>query len=327
MEQPQENPRGLGERAIGLAVRNPVAAVGVVGVAGLAMGAVMLTRKIRTEWNKVDDLSKSDLERYTNLIRAYRENFPETEELPECWALEGNKPHAEINFEETGLRLKAEAVALNKRTSYDHDVRATILTHIGTLFISISKRSQIGDIIQRRKLRVVRHDGIEVMFYTHLADWLLCTAPNFDPDNKTTVDEYKRILDYCSTIQLTVVTDQASESGRNNPHSTLHRILESFDTHHKNLEDLHNAKRFNRLVKQLSNNVLGLASSVIDALYLLIDDVTDDALIVDKFTSPDKTTKNHAAARETVLGEFLYLTLSKAGITHSKYNSKKTLKQ
>lgn len=311
IEQPQEAPHGLRER--------------IVGVADFAMGAVMLTRKNHTEWDRVRDLSEYDLERYTNLIRAYRESFPETNELPEFWALKGNKPCAEINFEETGLRLKAEAVALNTRNAYDHDVRATILTHIGDLFISISKRSIIGDMLIRGTAQVVRSDGVEVMLYTHLADWLLCTAPKFEPDNRATVDKYRQILNFYSTIELTVVTDQPSEAKRNNPNSTLRRIIKSFDHYYKNLENFHHAKRFDGLVKQLNNNVLGLASSVLDALYLLIDGVTDDALIVDKFTSPDQTTRNHAAARETVLGEFLYLTLSKAGIIHSTYNSKNTL--
>ena len=128
---------------------NPVlAGTAVAGVA--AVGTVLLVKTIYDNINVVSALDQTDLSRYTDLKNAWKINFP-GKRYPKDWTLNDNKPTIQINLQESGKILHEEAERLRQYCTYEQETRATILSHIGELFISISKRSVIADITIRRK--------------------------------------------------------------------------------------------------------------------------------------------------------------------------------
>ena len=303
--------------------QHPIAVTAVIAGAGIAIGAVALARKIK---DSLLSLSSEDLARYRELVQA--KSVFSNNHLPKEWILTEKKhPTHRLDFEETAHRLKAEAAALSQVNSYDYDTRATLLSHIGDLFNSMNKRSTVirRAVTANFAPHKIRVDGIEVMFFSDLADWLLCDADKLPPTDPNTILEYKKLLDYCNSVRLKVITNDSSEKSRNNPHAALVRIIGVLQNYHDKLKELQSAMTFNHLIVELENHLLGLSSRALNVLYLLIDKTPSTALMVDRFMSPESTDKKYLAIRNTQLGEWLYQTMAKVGLSHSKFKSNTVL--
>ena len=300
-----------------------------------AIASVMIIRAIHQKMTEVKPLNKEDLRRHENLIKAKKRYFPSVE-ISDDWLLTSDKkPPKKLNFEETGKNLKNHAQALNVYNSPDHDARATMLDHIGDLFISISKRSNPHDYFWP----IVRDDGVEIMFYTDLAAWLLDIAPNLTLNNADSVAMYGNQLDYCKTVDLNVINNQASEIGRNNPSATLQRLITILKNYHNKLHSLNNARGFNSLITEVDNELLGMSARSLNILYLLIDPeipsiiptvfsggvFASNTFMIDRFVQPEANDKKMEVIRNTQLGQWLFQTLDVAGLTYSKFEPTKSL--
>lgn len=231
-------------------------------------------------------------------------------------------------FKTTGVNLKAKANETRAFNSPDHEARASMLAHIGDLFISISKRS---DIFYR-----VRNDGVEVMFYNDLAAWLLDVAPNLTPPDSDAMLAYKNLLEYCKKIDLSVINNYSRDENRNSPSSTLQRIIAFLQNYHDKLHASNCARSFNTLIRDMDRKVLTMASKSLDILYALIDSeissvipylnkYSNKTFMIDKFMNPDSTDSKIKAIRNTQLGEWLYETAEMVGLTYTKYEPTKPL--
>lgn len=62
----------------------------------------------------IKSLSAADMEKHRILIKVYQEHYPTAPE-PESWTLaKDNKPTFKLDFEATGLKLKADAEKLRR---------------------------------------------------------------------------------------------------------------------------------------------------------------------------------------------------------------------
>ncbi|MDP3704444.1 MAG: hypothetical protein Q8R24_00865 [Legionellaceae bacterium] len=320
----------MAQNAVSAMANNPA----LTGV-GLGLGAVAvivaLSMVAYENLQKVPPLSEEDLARHRDLIKVYKHHFPKAPIPPE-WILtkdkpggEMNKPKGELDFILTGDTLKNESESLIKTHTRDSEARAMMLNHIANLFISMSNRSRLGDVFRHGKWHKVRPDGVEVMFYQEMTNWLLKSAPNLQSLTAEKVAEYNKRLQYLKSIEQRVLTGEASEQTRNNPHATLTRLIANFRNYHDRLLELQQAKSFNALVSELDDLVLGLSSRALDVMYLLIRNVPGNMLMVDKFLSPESTDPKIKKILKTRLGKWLNETVKVAGVSYSKFEPSRML--
>ncbi|PJD91648.1 MAG: hypothetical protein CK424_06375 [Legionella sp.] len=314
------------ERVSGDTVVSALARAGVeVVVAGAVVyGGYLVVRTIYNNLKPIEQLSEDDYIRYTKLLEVWNEHFP-GQPIPDDWTLNNKKPTGMIDFAEQGLQLKKEAKTLRKYSTPNHEVRSMMLAHISNLFNSISKRSMVGDLALRAKYYMVRADGIESMFYIVLSNWLLKNSPNLIDKSTEALAAYKQQLDYCKAVKDTVFSNYKTEKNRNNPHSTLERIIDLLQNHYDKLLVLHHARSYNDLIKEIDRHLLGLAGHSLTILYLLIDSAEGDHFMIDKFSNPNSTDHKISKIRRTELGEWLHLTLQMAGLNYSKLDPSRPL--
>ena len=291
---------------------------------GLVAGTVVLAKIVYNSLTEIPEFSKAELARHHALLSLWKKHFPE-KDIPPDWLLEKNKPKVALDLVLNGRRLKAEAESIRKSHTHDHEARAMMLNHIGDLFLSMSKRWKIRDGVRYFSKYAVRPDGVDMMFYNQLADWLLKEAPNLFPDQDESIEAYAVMLSYCSSVEQRVLTADYREVSRNNPNATLTRIIANLQNHHDKLIERNLAKSFNALMSDLENLVLGLASQSLDMVYLLINNTEGTHLILDKFLSPTSVDHKIQGTRQTQLGEWLYQTLQVAGITYQTFEPTRTL--
>lgn len=267
------------------------------------------------------------------MVKLWRERFP-NDSFPESWQLKDNKPTSAYTLQKSGSNLKDYANLLSRFHSEHHEIRAIILHHIADLYNSISKRTRPGNGVYA----IVRNDGIEVMFFSELAAWIIEFAANLEPSKEDGVAGYKKILDYCRKIYQTIFDNRSSEQSRNNPATTLKRIIDVLDNYHEKIHGLHCSRRFNTIVSEMEAEVSAMASQSLDILYLLMDpDVSNplakatsiaksyanSKLMVDKFRNPGPEDHKLTALKNTMIGQWLDKTLEVSGVTYSKYGAHK----
>jgi hypothetical protein len=310
----------------------PNGGVIVGGIAAIAVGAIII-RSVYKELTAVKPLTPLDLTRYNNMVKLWRERFPD-DPFPESWQLQDNKPTSEYSLQASGSKIKDYANLLGRFHSEHHEIRAIILHHIADLYSSISKRTRPGNGI----FAIVRNDGVETMFFSELAAWLIQFAANLDPSQEKGVNGYKNILDYCQKIYQTVFDDHSSEQNRNNPATTLKRIIDVLDNYHEKIYGLYCSRRFNTIVTEMEGEVSAMAAQSLDILYLLIDpDVSNpitkitgiaksyanSKLMVDKYRKPGPEDHKLTVLKGTVVGQWLDKTLEASGVTYSKFGTHK----
>lgn len=283
-----------------------------ITVAVLATGA-SAAWKLSQYMQKPSCFSKEDIVRHRTLIHVYEKMGVNK---PDFWSLtEDNRPIFNLDYLVLKDQIDRAVDTLKQFPSTNTFSRIAILSLLSRYLESLSKRLVPGE----------RSDGVEAMFLSEMTSWLLTKFLALPDVGENSTETMGKRLTYCEDVRLSLSQNNMFDSTRANFKDLLDKLCHELANYHTNLTNQSKMVSYNSLVTDLSNQLLAYESTLFNMLYLLIDGAHQDRLHIYKFKQPAESDSKEINMRKTILGDWLFKTLSTAGIDEATFDANNDL--
>ena len=261
------------------------------------------------------DTNLKDLMRYTRMCAAYKTRL-EKNDNPVEWRLDKNGcPKYFATLAHSAEEFKAYCESMREGDFPMKVIVVKMVASIERLYESINKRSYTLNEYKR-----YRADGYEAMFFSELAQWLCVDLPRYSVTEENTARLVQKRILYCEEA-LARVFVYRDDVGINNPIDRLRCIIKDLKILHADILKSIKAAAFNQSIEAINRDLKDIIVNAFDVLHLCLEHVNQRELQVDQFLEPEDVDVKVKKLLQTTMGQWIKLTLQKAGIKSNNFES------
>ena len=289
----------------------------VVGITVAVLAGGACAAYSFSQWRKKPScFSDADIIRHRSLIGSYEKMGINR---PDFWSLtDDNRPIFKMDYLTIKSEIDRKIDVLEEHPSTINFSRTSILSLLSRYLESVDKRAEIVD---KMTSSYERDDGVEAMFLSEMISWLLTKFLELPDIGENSMETIEKRLKYCREIHLLLSRNNIRDKNRANFKDMLENVCHELSCYHGNLINQSKMVNYNSLVTSLNDKLLDYESALFNMLYLLTKGAYQARLNVNKFKNPATSDVKDISMRNTVLGDWLFKTLSIAGIDTATFDS------
>lgn len=290
-----------------------VAGVTVITIAAATYGIWQGIKWLQEPWA----LSNEDMIRHRALVKAYKAMGLE---IHDSWKLnEKNQPGFNIDYMQVKSEIDTRIEEWSKNFRPIYSMRVGILSLLSRHIESISKRSQVGDLVLGGYDRT---DGVETMFLFEFISWFMGRVPVLPETEQDTIHAFKLRTEYCKEILTEFSRASWHNETRANFMNTLELLIQKMENYGKQLDLFSESKNFTDLMQDLSHKLTKFYSISLNMIYLLNRHANQSRLNVEQFLQPTIASPKVVKMLNSGKGRWLHKTLTLTGIRDDSFITK-----
>ena len=302
------------------AVSMKALAFGIAAI-GVAAASVYVIQQAYSWYLQPYAFKADELDRYNLLKNDYKRQL--AIDYPDYWELTPDKrPTFTMDYKTVIITIDNKIEQISSHGQIKFIARASILSLFSRYLESLSKR---WDNFDRLTGAYDRDDGVEAMFLSEMVSWFLHTVPDEQDVGDKIMDAFDKRIQYCALVMQHISHGNWRSVGRTNFQDFLQTLINEMTSYHEHLVNHSKMVDFNKLVGELSDNLLLLSVKSLNMLYLLINEAPQSRLNVEQFKNPLSSDVKTIKIRATGLGDWLFNELTFLGINTATFDSSEIL--